>query len=174
MIRNRLLPEDSCVNGVIGINSYHARQHAGKAFEASICATTVATTGITYYIRAGSTNKCHLDYTIITNADIYAELREGITIATAGIGSQITAYNNNRNSSNTASTLIYNSGTISASGTLIEKQFSPSGGARKITGAGEAGDGREWILASDTDYMLRVKAFATSARCLINLNFYEC
>lgn len=88
-------------------------------------------------------------------------------------GTLVTSYNNNRNSTNTASLLIYDAPTITTVGTLLEPVLVPS---TKQAGAIGTDASNEWILKQDTKYMIRVtnnKSGAGTSNAAINMFWYE-
>lgn len=80
------------------------------------------------------------------------EFFEGTTTSADGTG--ITVFNRNRNSANTAGTVITHTPTITDDGTRLHDLYSPTGG--KDVGSDTLGLGEEWTLAPSTKYLLRL------------------
>ena len=129
--------------------------------------TINATAGMQWYVKTGAAT-CYLAYETVTNQDCKVTLHESITVTATNTGSLLTAFNRDRNSSVTASTAIYGSGTLTASGTIIDTTFKNLyDTGRKARGA------QEWLLKVNTDYMLWVDPLTASAYVTINFSFSE-
>lgn len=97
------------------------------------------------------------------------EFFEGPTVSSNG--TLQTPYNNNRNSTNTADTAVYDGPTITADGTLLEAFLAPT-----TKGALGQDGANEWILKAGTVYLLRITNQTNGAgtsEFVINLNWYE-
>ena len=90
--------------------------------------------------------------------DLDLVVYEGTT--TSADGTPLTSSNTNRNSANTASTLLFGTPTVTDDGTLIHTSWFPptSAGQGQAGATGLAGEtnGEEWILQPSTKYLLRI------------------
>jgi len=101
------------------------------------------------------------------DVDFYEET----TVSDNGIA--VTSYNNNRNSTNAAGLLIYDSPTITDDGTILEPILIPG---TKQAGSFGSEASNEWILKADTNYMIRIINNTTGAgtsKFTINMFWYE-
>lgn len=76
---------------------------------------------------------------------------EGTTVSANG--TEITAYNNNRNSSNTPDLVTYSGPTVTDDGDLLETVYVP--GTKQTGSLGSEGS-NEWLLKPSTNYMIRI------------------
>jgi hypothetical protein len=90
--------------------------------------------------------------------DIDIQVYEGTTVTDDGV--EITAFNTNRNSSNTPAMKLYSGPTVSAAGTLVHTSWivpTPTDvGQDKSVGIVGETNGEEWLLAPSTNYMVRI------------------
>ena len=87
-------------------------------------------------------------------------------------GTPIIIYNRNRLSSNTTSTAIYDSPTVTSDGTQLD--FDKISGTSKHTGGEVQGIPAEWIVDSGNTYIIKVTNNDNSnADVLFKLFFYE-
>ena len=96
---------------------------------------------------------------------------EGSTISSPG--TPVTPFNNNRNSSNIAELLVYDTPVLLTDGVSLEPILIPG---TKQTGSFGSEASNEWILKQDEIYMIRITNNTTGAgtsNFTINLFFYE-
>ena len=96
---------------------------------------------------------------------------EGATYSATG--TEVTPYNNNRNSSNTADMEVYDTPTLVTDGALLEPILIPG---TKQAGSFGSEASNEWILRQNETYMIRLTnntAGAGTSNFTINLFFYE-
>jgi hypothetical protein len=89
----------------------------------------------------------------------------------ASVGSALTAYNNNRLSSNTSGTVIVGSPTITTTGTTLETHVVGTDAPSTRTGGSSDSRG-EWILAASTSYIVHFTSSAASNATNLVLSFY--
>ncbi len=155
---------DQWTGAVNVISEEHKIIHDGHGYVCSTLTTGIlngATAERLIRVPAGVSPHLRKFTTAITSAPCTIELFEGATITAPG--TLVDTFNANRNSTNTASTLIYANPTISADGTRIDVVLLPEiatgggGGPGGGTGGSQGPDvGEEWILKPATDYIIRL------------------
>ena len=100
-------------------------------------------------VTPNSTKLAHMIFSVSGSGAVSLEIHESATVDEAG--SAVTAYNNNRNSSNTSSLTIRTGDSFTDEGTMI---FRNQVGALKESGL--INRERELILKSDTTYIFRI------------------
>jgi hypothetical protein len=118
----------------------------------------------------------HMVFDVHGSAAFDFEILEGATV-TAATGTDVVAYNKNRNSSVVSSQIDNNSApggytrdaTVTADGTVIHHD-TQSGGFFQ---GGRINFDREIILKTDTVYVFRLTSRGVGNRCHINLEWYE-
>lgn len=96
----------------------------------------------------------HLNTTLITTdtGGVDVKFYEGTT--TSADGTAVSTFNRNRNSTNTPSTVITHTPTVTGVGTLIHDALIPA--PAKDAGLISAAVNEEWVLKPSTKYLLRV------------------
>jgi hypothetical protein len=157
----------------------HSRAHEGLLFSAShIFPAFADTTSIDLLIVTGVKGP-HSAFEVSAGGQGNFYLYTGPTYS--ALGTPATVSNNNQFSSNLPLADIYYSPTITAVGTNLYQTFVPggtsSGGADKaIGGAGDslARGGAEWILATNTVYLVRfTNTSGASINGSLNVGFYH-
>lgn len=92
----------------------------------------------------------HLLISYLTELETHYYLYEGPTVT--GNGTQLTAYNRNRNSLNTTGLTFYFGPTVTGTGTLIKERHHGSG---RSSGS-DTRDAGEWVLKNNTSYLIRL------------------
>ena len=131
---------------------------------------------IEYLITApASPVEMHLVVNVSGAATTLYQLFEDSTRTTTDTAS--TAYNNNRNSTDTATLVIQtHSTTDGADGTQIDASsfgLDTGVGAGSITTGGSERSSQEWILKFDAVYLLKVTSNADNNNVTIRLSWYE-
>jgi len=151
--------------------------HNGHIYNVSeYTATVVLSDMLQYYIDTGA-KECHLRYSVAGNKETLIQFHASIAITATNMGSALTSYNNNRGlaADNTASTVVYASGTVTTSGAIVETLFIPGTGGGFVTAGGEARPDAEWQLDANSQYMIRMfppGATASTSIC-INIMLHE-
>jgi len=114
---------------------------------------------------------CHLLGAFIADGAGTLEFFENPT--TTGDGTQLTAYNNNRNSANTPNTTFYYDPTVSADGTKIYSIPIGSDGSPISAHGGSTSREREFILKQNEQYLMKFTALADNTTASIVFEFYE-
>lgn len=144
---------------------FYGKRTDGKHFEVTEYTSNITSTnGIQYYVKTGAT-KTRIAFEAYTTADAKLTLHEGASITATNLGTLATTINHNRQSSNSASTAVYGSGTITGSGNIIKTVFIPSNlGMSKLD---------DFILTNNTTYMLQIKPISGSAYCGLAFSWQE-
>ncbi|MHC4643870.1 MAG: hypothetical protein ACYTBJ_00110 [Planctomycetota bacterium] len=112
----------------------------------------------------------HIELAVSVSGSGLLEFFEDPT--TSADGTALTAYNYNRNSSNTPNALFYYDPTVTVDGTRIDVQYIP-GGDRLQTRVGSAARGGiEWVLDSE-QYLLKFTPDADNTAISLSVGFYE-
>ena len=88
-------------------------------------------------------------------------------------GTSITAYNNNRQSTNTATLTVASDPTYVSSGTILFQGPIGESGNPNVAIGGNFSARQEWILAASTLYLLRYTSETADSRVLLALEWYE-
>jgi hypothetical protein len=141
---------------VVAITSEHQHVHEGDGYSVAAKISGITATGGTGLYLLNNTNgqNPHLRAMQMTTTGAPASVELFEATVTALDGSQVTAYNKNRTSTNTPSLEIYTGPTLVTIGTKIDEDIIPAVG-NKAGSAAEA-VGEEWILKSSTKYCIRV------------------
>lgn len=137
--------------------TYSKALSAGSVLSVAIT-TPTSDVGIYHFVAAVESNLAGTWY-----------FTEGASISG---GSALTAYNNNRISSNTSGSTIKGSPTVTTYGTVYLETHSVGSNTTPHTLGGNAEVRNEYILASSTTYMLYFQANATSTYAAITSAFY--
>ena len=158
--------KETISGGFKSIDIPHARIHLSQHYTASDAATVNATTKNYLVITPDTTTRCHFTYSIEGDGKATIVFNETGTVSANG--TQITAYNNDRNSANAATLLVYKDPTVTGAGTTIENDLLGSG---KKTG-GENRNEEEFILKQNTKYLLRLTTTA-NVDVVVDFHWYE-
>ena len=90
----------------------------------------------------------------------------------ASVGSALTVYNNNLNSTITNPATVVANPTITTYGTVYETHsIGTSGNPQSVAGGGVE-QRNEWLLKPATQYMINVNTYAASSDTVINIPYY--
>jgi len=103
----------------------------------------------------GSYPHIHKWRTMTGAGDVDVVLYEGTTVSADG--TSISVENTNRNSTNTNAITFFHTPTVTAAGTVIHELWVPpsSTGTGQSHAGANAEQGEEWILKTETDYLIR-------------------
>lgn len=156
---NKININDAYGSGTVVIDSVHENIHKGFVYHASNKFTTVANGASAELLLVVPALtfphfhrfKCN---TGAGNIDVY--FFEGTTVSANG--TQLTAGNINRNSSNTPDMDVYHTPTITGDGTQVAHHWSPPTGAGigNTIGVTDITNGEEWLLKPSTNYLIRI------------------
>ena len=158
------------------MTSDHAYIHEGLLFETFYKASVnaAANMDISILTPAATAGYVHLRPSAVSGSGdkITVTLHEAVTMT---VGTGLTAYNHNRNSTKTAGAVVKHTPTVTNTGTAIGQGFIGGGtGFGQSTSGSERGEQNEWVLKPATQYLLRINN-ASSAANIINANvlWYE-
>lgn len=160
------------------IDPEHYQIHEGKVFYITRYVSSVSNGASSDILMAVPASLYpHLRAYIVTanDAPMRVFLYEGATTSDDGTG--MTGYNLNRNSANTASTVVTHSPTVTGTGTLLDISLIPDTGGGLFSPGGGAGSSdlpTEWILKPSTKYLIRVTNDSGSATAVdFQIFWYE-
>lgn len=162
---------DNTTGHPISITTDHHHIHEGYFFEA-------------FKKMALSANGGVLNIGLLTPVNAYVHYRKSLISTTADNltidffesatltgGTILTPVNHNRNNSNIANSVLKDSPTISNTGTQIASYFlGGSAGVGQSRGGAELGESNEWVLKSNTQYLIRFTNGSTAINTF-NANF---
>lgn len=158
------LPLDEITNALITIDAVHYEIHEGDTFGVSYKnadGAPIADNGTIIFILQTGSKFAHLIASAFTVGDGEIELRENVTITG---GTAMTEHNHKRTSANSATVaVIRDPATIPNAGTLLEQTLIPGGDAGNSIGS-TVSQRNEWILKTNTNYMLRLTNRAGQAK----------
>lgn len=150
----------------------HTNIHRGKMYSASYLDMSVADDGtIEILVQVASDQSSHLRFGGSVGGDCEMQIYKGTTFSSAG--TSMSSHNRNGFSSNTASTTVTHSPTLTGDGTQIYTGAIPGGTFIFSTGA-QTRFFEEWILETSSVYLMRVtNRSASNTPISIVLDFYE-
>lgn len=155
---------DPYAHAVTVIEENHRMIHDGFMFSASAQDVAVAN-GAKFYmllqVPAGVFPHLQIFEIAADGGPLTYDLHEGTTFSAAGTA--ITAYNRNRNSSNTLQTTLTYDPTVTIEGTAIDEHYVPTAGTGK-TGVIDTTQWGEFVLAQNTNYLIGVHNDSGQAR----------
>jgi hypothetical protein len=163
----------------ISIDLAHHEVHEGDAFRVSYPNTNVSSGAQTlFYVKAPNSDKrMHTVFSVEANLPGLLYFYEGPTISGSAIGTALTIFNFDRNSTKASQATAYHTPTISgtAYGTMISTRTlgsaSGPGGNTRVGGA--ARDTFEYILKKNEGYLLRFIADTNGTRITNIAEWYE-
>lgn len=170
---------DDKTGAIASIDWGHHKTHEGDRYYAGYSTTLADTATITISFRTASSVFPHAIFDANCSGEAYITGYENPTV-TVSTGSQLSAFNKNRLSSNTTSLLEATTGSYVAGhlaldatvagGTAIFPEFH-FGSGKKIGGSGDFGS--EYILKGNEDYALILTSEAAANHCSVSLEWYE-
>lgn len=166
---------DGLTDARVGIDYEHHEVHGGSHY--TLChyqTTTGGTTGGLAYIIRTSTNTsyAHMKFTI--NAALNAEYFFYEACTTSSDGSALTAYNNNRTSSNVPALIISEGASITTDGTTLKHEAIGVDGVNPVGQAGGVTDrSDEYILGANQAYGLEIFPLNNDTRWSVCFSWYE-
>lgn len=151
----------------------HHKIHEGEHYTCSDYDSDVDSTNKDWLVRAPASGSVHTTFEIEASKNGLVEVYEAPT--TSADGTPLTCYNNDRNSSNTPTLLVFKDPTVSGTGTTrLGVLVMGSDGANPVGDRGGKSErGKEVILKVSTDYLLRFTALNDNTRVSMDLEFYE-
>ena len=151
-------PQALLVDAIIGalatINTVHYEVHEGDTYQTSYKSPEggdIADNGnVTLLVRVGD-KELHLTFSVAAGGDCEIEFREAVSLTANGTA--LTPYNMRRSSSNSPTASAFQGPTYTG-GTLLADYLNP-GGTKNQSPGGTARNNTEWILAANTNYIVR-------------------
>lgn len=169
---NNKLGYDDTVGALITIDTVHHEVHEGEMFTVEHSASVTNTNSLDILFTIGN-KTAHTGISVSAGGQITGYLYEA---PTASGGTALTIYNMNRTSSNVSEAIATHTPTVSATGSvaLINGRVLPGGATNQTRVGGSARTGAEWILKSNTKYLLRITN-TSGGTIVINpvIEFYE-
>lgn len=176
-INIKVMEGDEFITGAVSvIQTDHKYIHYGKAFTCEIQALALAGSASKIIrFKTPAIKYVHLRPTSISTSanKIKVEFFEEPTITANGTAK--TCYNRNRISSNLGTVIIGEDATVSADGNLLFRYGAGSTGSpQSRSGGSVSGDADEWVLKQDTEYILKITNYpSTATDVFIGLFWYE-
>lgn len=152
----------------------HHKIHEGSHYTTVDYDSDVDITGPKYWhIKAPDTTVVpHLVWRVKASLNGLVELFEAPT--TTADGTALTSRNNDRNSSNTATTLFYYDPTVTGDGTRIDVDVIGSDGANPAgADGGDMNRETEWLLKRNTSYLIKFTSGTDNCRVSLHMSHYE-
>ena len=151
-------PQALLVDDIIGalatINTVHYEVHEGDTYQASYKSPEGAdiadNANVTLLLRVGA-KEAHFIFSVAAGGDCEIEFREAVSLTANGTA--LTPYNMRRSSSNSPTASAFQGPTYTG-GTLLADSLNP-GGTKNQSPGGTARLNTEWILAANTNYIVR-------------------
>lgn len=169
---DRVLELDPVEPAVPTIEFEHHMVHEEKAFTAYVYDADVdageAAAKEVLITTPNTSARIHVKIQVTTTGAALFQLTENPTVEG---GTPVTAYNNDRNSSETTTLTIKYDPTVTGDGTIIFQDRNPADVKGKIGGV--ARTFTEWILKQNEDYLIRVVSDGADNMVSIVIEFYE-
>jgi len=153
------------------IDQVHHEIHEGKHYTAYIYDADMSTgSSLSLLVTAPASGETHLAGLVKSSGAgsfVWSEAPN------ASGGAAITPYNNNRQSSNSASTTVVSDPTITSAGTTLLQSDVGATGTPQTRVGGEFAARQEWILDTDTAYLLEYTSAADSNKVTLIFEWYE-
>ena len=162
---------DSTSGAGTGIDTLHARVHAGEIFDVDFIDETFTNAEVRNIgITALDGVSIHMRFGVSAGGDTRLQLYEDNTLSA---GTPLTPQNANRESDKTTLVTFVNGPTVDVLGNLIREAILAGGTGGNANGF-NLSPSQEIILKSNTQYLLGVKNVSGSSTVLsLNLQFYE-
>lgn len=164
---------DPFAEGLVTIDTVHSRIHQGIFYTANALDLTLAdNASITFLIRTADNQGAHANPLGIAGGDAELTFFEAPTVT--GAGTPLSTINKNRFSSNEAKTLVFLTPSLSADGLELDDHLIVGGVGPVQSVGGSGGFENEWILKTDTEYVLRITNRSGAPQPVhLQLDFYE-
>jgi len=150
----------------------HHMVHKGKYFFVTDYDDDVDIAAPKYWHIKTPNTATRIHFVLMISTDLGAIIEFFESPTTTADGTQLTAYNADRNSANTPTSTFYKDPTVSADGTLLQKDR--VGTYQPITRiGGHIRNATEFILKQNTAYLVKVIPDADNTKVSLNIEFYE-
>lgn len=156
------LVEERTREGVTTITFVHYNIHRGITYESSYKTLTLANNASLEMLFTTGSLPCHAVFKAEIGGDGEVQLYEATTVSANGTA--MARNNKNRTSSRVALATVFHTPTVTGDGTELTDHYIPGGTGSIFSGGGEDSFGREWLLAPNTNYMLRLTNRAGSTQ----------
>ena len=147
-------PIDEIANAVVLIGYPHHKVHDGDMFQVSYYDNAVADdANVTFLVRVGA-KPAHMTFAGSVGGDAEALMYENPAIS--NIGTSLAEWCMNRVANKIPETTVFHTPTATNDGAEMHASFVPGGAHPTQAPGGSARAGTEWILAPDTDYLIRI------------------
>ncbi len=155
------------------MDTQHAMTHEGRAYGVGMLFESVAdNANADLLIRLNGSIEMHVEMSGASTGAAWAYLFEAAVVT--GSGTEVAAYNRRRVNSQGLGGTFYHTPTLASTGTTIIATLLPGATNRKTSGGGTATGRVEWVLKSDTVYVMRmINKAGTGAMMSINADIYE-
>ena len=157
---------------LVAIDLPHHKIHEESHYFWSDYDNNVAIAGPKYWrVKTPAIGRVHMTWIINCSLNGLVELYENPTINAAGTTK--TAYNSDRNSTETSTVTHYYDSTTTADGTLLKSFVLGSDGVNPVgADGGNHNHTEEIILKADEDYVFKYTAGTDNSRVTLNLEYY--
>ncbi len=163
----RVGPADEVSGALTVIDIPHSRVHEGEVFKAVFVDADLDSAAVAN-IRIVAPNtlvRCHVVFMVQSTLGLAWELYRDTTHT---VGTGITSYNKEQNSSDSATMTVSHTASGGSDGTQID---AGAFGAKK-TGGVDRGD-EEWILEQNTVYLLKATSAVNDNKVVLSVLWYE-
>lgn len=164
---------DAITPALVTIDSVHQNHHAGILFSAYFSNLALAAAAsIELLVRTIAGQAAHLAQRSSAEAETLLSFFEDPT--SSADGAAVARINRNRISVNTADTLVFSGPTLTGDGTALTPVVYVPGGSGGNAPGGQSASFSEFILAPDTDYLVRLNnPGAGEIQATLILDWYE-
>lgn len=154
------------------IDYAHHEIHSGNHYKAGFMDVAMSSNDTVelLFVTPNTAQWAHWTLVGQSTGAVKIEVFEG-TIASVN-GTVVTSFNRNRNSSNTSSSIVYHTPTVTNDGTKMVTKYLGSEGFKEDTGGEGRGDS-EFLLKQNTKYLVRLTALSTGIVGAIGGDWYE-
>lgn len=164
---------DHITDALITVDHPHHEIHEGDHFFVNNYDSDVDTATPKYY-RLTTPDTTKWGHLVLSYSSTGAGLWEFFENPTLNaVGTALTAFNNNRNSSNTAGITAFQDTTTTSDGTLLWTDKTGADGIGGTKSASTSGREMELILKQNEDYILKFTPDANDAKVVVQLSWYE-
>jgi hypothetical protein len=165
---------DEDTGGLVSISHYEADVHQSRRFKASYLqphgGELADDATHDFLVKVGALG-AHATFGIAVGGNCELLIYGGTTVSADGAA--LASISKNREDVGTAQTIVYDTPTVTGVGTLLLTQYVPGG--TRGTAAGGGWSEPEWILAPDTNYLIRItnRAGGSGIQLSISLEWSE-
>ena len=154
---------DADVGGIVVTDHVHHEVHEGEMFVSSFTVphgSEIGNDKSQDFLIVTAAKEAHIFFEVTTGGDAEVLFYEDATTSNDGTG--LAELNMNRRSTETAVETVFHTPTVSTTGTLLIHSFVAGGSGPQSSGGASRSD-TEWILDTNSKYLLRVTNRSGSA-----------